>query len=152
MNPAGIPYLYTAFDKTTARCEVGVTGRTTKTVFTATFALTKNLWVMDLTALPPVPSLFDIANKEAREQALIVHGFVEAISTPVTKGGREHIDYVPSQVVCEYLAQVFEIAVGSKLGGLIYPSSVHNSGKNLVVFPENRYKGTFHGVTFDSAS
>ena len=152
MNPAGIPYLYTALDKTTARREVGIMGRTTKTVFTATFALTRPLWVMDLTALPSVPSLFDLENKEVREQALIVRGFVEAISTPATKDGHEHIDYVPSQVICEYMAQVFEPGEGRKLGGLIYPSTVHDGGKNLVVFPEDRYRGTFHGLEFVSTS
>ncbi len=151
MNPAGIPYLYTAFDKTTAWREVGIMGRTSKTVFTATFALTRPLWVMDLTALPPVPSLFDVANKELREQALIVRAFVEAIAAPVTKDGQEHIDYVPSQVICEYLAQVFEPGEGGRLGGLIYPSSVQDGGKNLVVFPEDRYRGTFHGLTFVGA-
>jgi hypothetical protein len=96
--------------------------------------------------------LFDIANKKLREQALIVRAFVDAISTPVIKDGREHIDYVPSQVICEYLAQVFEPGEGSKLGGLIYPSSVHDGGKNLVVFPEDRYKGTFYGLTFVKAT
>jgi hypothetical protein len=115
MNPAGIPYLYAAFDNTTARREVGIMGRTSTTLFTATFALARPLWIMDLTALPPVPSLFDVANKEAREQALIVRAFVEAISPPVTKDGKEHIDYVPSQVICEYLAQVFEPGNGWKL-------------------------------------
>jgi len=152
MNPAGIPYLYTAFDNTTAWREVGIMGRTSRTVFTATFALTRPLWVMDLTALPPVPSLFDVASKEVREQALIVREFVEAIGTPVTKDGQEHIDYVPSQVICEYLAQVFEPGEGRRLGGLIYPSSVQDGGKNLVVFPEDRYGGTFHGLTFVSVT
>jgi RES domain-containing protein len=152
MNPAGIPYLYTAFDYPTAWREIGIMGRTSRTIFTATFALTGPLWVMDLTALPPVPSLFDVANKEVREQALIVRAFVEAISTPVTKDGQEHIDYVPSQVICEYLAQVFEPGEDRRLGGLIYPSSVQDGGKNLVVFPEDRYKGTFHGLSFVSAT
>ena len=152
MNPAGIPYLYTAFDNITAWREVGIVGRTSKSVFTATFALTRPLWVMDLTALPPVPSLFDVANKEVREQALIVRAFVEAIGAPVTKDGQEHIDYVPSQVICEYLAQVFGPGDGRTLGGLIYPSSVQDGGKNLVVFPEDRFKGTFHGLTFVSAT
>ena len=150
MNPGGIPYLYAAFDKTTAWREVGIMRRTSKTVFTATFALTRPLWVMDLTALPPVPSLFDVANKEVREQALIVRAFVKAISMPVVKDGHEHIDYVPSQVICEYLAQVFDPGGGRKLGGLIYPSSVQDGGKNLVVFPEDRFKGTYHGLTFVS--
>jgi RES domain-containing protein len=152
MNPAGIPYLYAALDKTTARREIGVMQRTNKSVFTAIFALTRPLLVLDLTELPPLPSLFDIANKKLREQALIVRAFVDAISTPVIKDGREHIDYVPSQVICEYLAQVFEPGEGSKLGGLIYPSSVHDGGKNLVVFPEDRYKGTFYGLTFVKAT
>ncbi|WP_199048656.1 MULTISPECIES: HEPN-associated N-terminal domain-containing protein [unclassified Dyella] len=151
MNPAGIPYLYTAFDKPTARREIGITGRTSHTVFTATFTLSKPLEVIDLTQLPPMPSLFDVANKEAREQALFIRAFVDTLSKPVMKDGHEHIDYVPSQVVCEYLAQVFEPAPGTKLGGLIYPSAVHPGGKNLVVFPEDRYWGTFHGVTFARA-
>jgi hypothetical protein len=118
MNPAGIPYLYTAFDKTTARREVGIEVDIMETVFAATFALTRPLWIMDLTALPPVPSLFDVANKESREQALIVRGFAKAISTPVTKDEHEHIDYVPPQVICEYLAQVFELGEGRKLARL----------------------------------
>lgn len=151
MNPAGIPYLYTAFEKATARREVGITGRTSKKVFTATFALTQPLLVIDLTALPLVPSLFDVANKSTREQALFIHAFVDAISVPVSKDGREHIDYVPTQVICEYLAQIFEPTRGAKLGGLIYPSTVLPGGKNLVIFPEDRYLRTYHGVTFVSA-
>lgn len=148
MNPAGIPYLYTAFDEMTARREIGITGRTRRTVFTAAFTLAKPLEVIDLTQLPPVPSLFDLPNKENREHALFLAAFVDAISVPVTKNGSEHVDYVPSQVICEYLAQVFQPASGDRLGGLIYPSAVHAGGKNLVVFPDDRYRGTFHGVTF----
>lgn len=152
MNPAGIPYLYTAFDKATARREIEVPVRTSRTVFTAVFALTRPLTVVDLTVLPPLPSLFDLLNKEAREQALFVRAFVEAISAPVIKDGREHVDYVPSQVICEYLAQVFEPSERTKLGGLIYPSAVQAGGKNLVVFPDSRLLGTYHGVSFIRAA
>jgi len=151
MNPAGIPYLYTAFDETTAQREVSFEGGTDITVFTAKFVVKRDLWVMDLTEVASLPSVFDVANKEAREQGLIVRGFVKAISAPATKDGREHIEYVPSQVICEYLAQVFETEDGRKLAGLIYPSAVHNGGRNLVVFPENRHTEAFYGVTFDSA-
>jgi hypothetical protein len=70
----------------------------------------------------------------------------------VIKDGHEHIDYVPSQVICEYLAQVFDPGEGVNLCGLIYPSAVHPDGKNLVVFPENRFLCTYHGVTFVRAS
>ncbi len=135
MNPAGIPYFYTATDLATARHEIGVTDRNDGTVFTAIFKLQESVHVIDLTLLPPVPSIFDLANKGALERALFVREFVETISRPVVKDGREHIDYVPSQVVCEYLAQIFKLEDGSKLGGLVYPSAVHPDGKNLVVFP-----------------
>ncbi len=151
MNPAGIPYLYTSFDKATARREIGVVARTSRTVFSARFTLTRPLTIIDLTTLPPMPSVFNLEQKEARETALFIREFVETISIPVTKDGREHIDYVPSQVVCEYLAQVFDAGKGAKLAGLIYPSAVEAGGKNLVVFPEDRYLSTYHGVQFVQA-
>ncbi len=151
MNPAGIPYLYTAFDRITARQEIGVQPRSTKTAFTATFTLSKPLTVIDLTQTPSLPSVFDIGRKHDREKILFVKEFTKAISWRVTKDGQEHIDYVPSQIICEYLAQIFRLDDGTRLGGLVYPSSVHEGGKNLVVFPEDRYKGTFYGVMFTSA-
>ena len=69
----------------------------------------------------------------------------------MAKDGREHIDYVPSQVICEYLAQIFQTTESDRLAGIIYPSSVVDGGKNLVVFPEDRFLGKFHGVEFVSA-
>jgi hypothetical protein len=48
------------------------------------------LTVIDLTRLPPAPSIFDVARKAEREQALFLRAFVRAISAPVTKDGREH--------------------------------------------------------------
>lgn len=150
MNPAGIPYLYTSFDPQTARSEVSITKRTSLTVFTATFELKTPLEVIDLTSLPTSPSVFDIENKGAREYALFLDKFVMEISRPISKSGREHIEYVPTQVICEYLAQIFKPRPGTRLGGLVFPSSVHPGGKNLVVFPDDRYAGKYHGVTFNS--
>jgi RES domain-containing protein len=152
MNPAGIPYLYTSFDQATAIRETGVSGATIGDVFMATFEVTEPLLVVDLTRLPQAPSIFDIDRKGEREKVLFARGFVNEISRPVRKNGREHIEYVPSQVVCEYLAQVFRPRKGVRLGGLVFPSSVHDGGKNLVVFPSDRGLGHFyHGVDFRRA-
>jgi len=151
MNPAGIPYLYTSFDRKTARSEIGVTKRTSLSIFEATFDLTAPLEVVDLTSLPTTPSLFDVGNKDDREYSLFLNKFVTEISRPINKDGREHIEYVPTQAVCEYLAQVFEPRPGARLGGLLFPSSVQLGGKNLVVFPDDRYAGTYHGVVFAGA-
>jgi len=150
MNPAGIPYLYTAFDAETVLHEVGAHKRTTDTILIARFTLNTDVDVVDLTTLPPEPSIFDLDRKAERERALFIQGFVDEIAKPVTKDGQEHIDYVPSQVVCEYLAQVFKSRTGKPLSGLIYPSSAHEGGRNLVIFPSNRgLVGTkFNCVTF----
>lgn len=138
MNPAGIPYLYTAFDAETVLHEVGAHKRTTDTIVIAHFILNTDVDVVDLTRLPPEPSIFDLERKAERERTLFVQGFANEITKPVTKDGQEHIDYVPSQVVCEYLAQIFKLPTGKPLSGLIYPSSALEGGRNLVIFPSSR--------------
>ena len=152
MNPAGIRYLYTAFDRLTAMREVGVDRSTVDPVYVASFNLTRPLQVVDLTKTNRPPSVFDFAQKGRRERALFIDRFVSDVSQRVVKDDREHLSYVPTQVVCEYLAQVFNTTSGERLGGLIYTSSVHTGGRNLVVFPsqEGIHEG-FHGVTFNGA-
>lgn len=152
MNPAGIPYLYVAFDTKTALQEIGEPTAKTEATFMATFELTEPLLVIDLTRLPPPPSVFDLEKKDEREKLLFARGFVDAISKPVIKNGQEHVEYVPSQVVCEYLAQVFKPRGNATLGGLVFPSSVREGGRNLVVFPSERgLDQSFHGVEYRRA-
>jgi len=88
--------------------------------------------------------------KQEREQALFLSGFVRSITQPVTKDGREHIDYVPSQVVCEYLAQVAFLEDQQPLNGVIFPSSVQGGGINLVIFPSGKWfePDRFPGLAF----
>ncbi len=152
MNPAGIRYLYTAFERITAMREVGGDRSTTKPVYVASFKLTRPLHVVDLTKPVRMPSVFDLAKKGGLERALFHHGFVREVSKRVVKDNLEHLSYVPTQVVCEYLAQVFITKDGARLDGLIYPSSVHKGGRNLVVFPaqEGLTEG-FRGATFNGA-
>src|SRR3546814_14780372 len=83
---------------------------------------------------------------------MFARGFGDAISKPVIKNGQEHVEYVPSQVVCEYLAQVFKPRGKAALGGLVFPSSVCEGGRNLVVFPSERgLDQSFHGVEYRHA-
>ena len=152
MNPAGIPYLYTSLAPVTVLREVGLGPRSRRVVYTATFELTQPLLIVDLTQEPKFPSVFDIERKREREQAMFIRQFADAISAPVEKDGLEHVDYAPTQVVSEYLAQVFDAGGGRRLGGLLFPSAVHKGGKNLVVFPDHRLEPTFHGVEFVRAS
>lgn len=146
MNPAGIAYLYTAYDKATALAEV--VDRPPFKAVIGEFRNTRHLNIVDLSDLPPTPSPFDEDRIAERQNLLFLRRFVEEISEPVGKDGSEHIDYVPSQVVCEYLAQVLK-SKGQRIDGLAYPSAVMPSGRNLVLFPTERaYTPAFDHVGF----
>ena len=152
MNPAGISYFYCALQSGTAIAETVPSPPVTAAV--ATFEATREISVLNLCELPPLPSLFDAAKRAEYEWLMFLHGFVAEISEPVRKDGREHIDYVPSQVVSEWFAQVFRPkGRKSRLDGLLYPSAVARGGKNLVLFPTSRsYERTFESVTYVCAT
>jgi hypothetical protein len=150
MNPAGISYLYLAFDELTAVGEV--IGDISSEVAVAEFEAVRNVRVLDLTRLPDKPSIFDAERREQREGLIFLDHFVNAISMPVTKDGYEHVSYVSSQVVSEFFALVFKNADSSMLEGIEYRSSVCAGGKNLVLFPTRRgYKTEFSTVSFKCA-
>lgn len=150
MNPAGISYLYLAFEQETALAEV-LSGPPCAAVI-AQFQTQRELQILDLTNLPEEPSIFDEAQRDLRESLIFLENFIEEISQPVRKDGREHIDYVPSQVVCEYFALVFQVSGDQHLDGIVYPSAVRPGGRNLVLFPTERgYKRCFDQVEFKEA-
>nr|AQQ74472.1 hypothetical protein [uncultured bacterium] len=136
MNPPGISYFYAALDRATAISEV-VRGPPSM-LAVAGFRTRRQVNVIDLTDLPVRPSIFDSGKRDLRESVLFLEGFVESISRPVRKDGQEHLDYVPSQVVSEYFALAMKHLKGKAIDGLIYPSAVRQSGKNLVLFPTDR--------------
>jgi RES domain-containing protein len=150
MNPAGISYLYLAIEELTAIKEI--IGKSASDVAVAEFKSVRELKVLDLTCLPKKPSLFDGERRDQREGLIFLGHFVEAITKPVEKDGREHVSYVPSQVVSEFFALVFESGGGIALDGIQYPSAVHQGGRNLVLFPTKRgVNRVFGAVNFNRA-
>ena len=134
MNPAGISYLYLAKERRTALGEV--LSRPPYRASVGKFRLKRSTVVLDLTIVPEPPSVFDIDNYEGRQLTLFLREFVQRIARPVEKDGREHVEYVPSQVVSEFFSQVFSIRVGEYgIGGVIYPSTIVPDGENVVIFP-----------------
>ena len=151
MNPAGISYLYLAFDQRAALAEVFPGAPSS--VVTAQFAMTREIHVLDLCALPALPSRFDADRKSIREALLFLGQFVKDISMPVTKDGREHIEYVPSQIVCEYFALSFRAKNNNRIDGIVYPSAILPGGRNVVLFPTARgYQSEFDSVRFSSST
>lgn len=152
MNPPGISYLYLAHDKGTSIAEV--VRRPPIDLVIAEFKTTEDFLVLDLSDMPDMPSLFDSDNRRTREGLLFLNQFVQEISQPVRKDGQEHIDYVPSQVICEYFAMAYHLEKGvERVRGIIYPSAVREGGKNLVLFPTQRsLDRDFSNVAYEAAS
>lgn len=141
MNPAGISYLYLARDSATAIAEV--VKRPPCRIIIASFKVCRQLSIIDLSKLPEIPSIFESERHHERELIYFLINFVNEISKPVNKDEAEHIDYVPSQVVCEYFAKVFRTYDGEAIGGLAYPSTIRPTGVNIVLFPSQRVGNGF---------
>lgn len=127
MNPAGIPMFYLASSQITAlketRAAQAKVGR---------WCSVRPLRILDLRRLPPVPSIF---SEEPRALALtlnFLHDFANDIMKPVERSNQVHVDYLPSQVVTEFMRD-YDFS-GGPLDGVAYGSTVHRLGWNLALF------------------
>lgn len=130
MSPAGISMFYGATDIETAVAEIGAHSSYSWAVVGEFGAIT-DLRVIDLSNLPDLPSIFD-PNEQAKaryDELSFLRNFVEDLTLPVVLDGREHTDYVPTQVFTEYLRYSFPVP----LDGLLYPSA-QGPGRNVVLF------------------
>ncbi len=120
MSPAGIPIFYGAVDADTAVAEVTYASDDTHLTWYQ-LELTADLQVVDLTRLPPEPSMFDPKLGSMRRQIRFLNMFVQQLSDRV-ETEHEQIDYVPTQIVTEYLLHVH--GGGDRVRGLVYESSL----------------------------
>ena len=132
MNSAGISVFYGSADAATAAAElrvpvggVAVVGR---------FEIIRPLRLLDLTRLELVHndlSYFHPDYFTMHSHASFLRGFHREIRKPIIPG-RETLEYLPTQVVAEYLWTRGKLAVD----GLIFSSSQVSGGMtNIVLFP-----------------
>jgi hypothetical protein len=137
MSPAGIPMFYGAFKDSTAIDETYDPKRGRNVVITVgEFQTARKLPIVDLTRMPSTPSIFDEDRRESRAKIIFLHDFVEDLQKPITKDGREHIDYVPTQVVTEYFRHLYKNPDHGRVMGILYPSA-RNSETCCVLFLTN---------------
>jgi hypothetical protein len=138
MSPSGIPMFYGSFDPATALLETVEHPRHDGQVASiGTFQPVRDLLLLDLAELPGVPSVFELGSHGRIHALRFLHAFADDVSGPIARDGREHIDYVPTQIVTEYFRRVFRTDDGDALDGIIYRSS-RNGERALVLFCENR--------------
>lgn len=138
MSPAGIPMFYGAWDESTAVRETykPLTGDENDIVL-ARFRSLRNLKLLDLVALPDIPSQFDHSNRLMREPVAFLHGFERDFTQPVDRDARVHTEYVPTQVVTEYVRHHLRGLDGEKIDGIMYQSSRQNRGAAVVLFADS---------------
>ncbi len=125
MSPAGIPLFYGADSPATAIREVARhTPDDTMLVTYAAFETTRPCTVIDFTRLGSIPTIFDTDRAHLRRALMFLHEFVTRISAEAD--GREHLEYVPTQIVTEYLLRVFDRE--RPVDGLVFTSAAGQDG------------------------
>lgn len=132
MSPAGIPLFYGANDTDTALAEVARADD--REFFTVgKFVTTEPVTVIDLTHVPSVPSIFDPVLGGAQGKLRFLNDLVDELRQPIDTA-RSNLDYVPTQVFCEYFLHVFdpdpeaEVDAKAKVRGLLWTSAAAASG------------------------
>jgi hypothetical protein len=134
-SPAGIAMFYGALDIDTAIAEVEDCARKPQRIASVgRFENIHALHVIDLSNLPPYPSIFNGQTQDGRAPLRFLKSFVQDCTQSVVKDGGEHIDYVPTQVVTEFFRYLFKDSDGNSCDGLLYPSVRNQSGVCCVIF------------------
>lgn len=130
MSPTGISMFYCSEDQETAISETTYESDKTPKISIAEFILKENLTIIDLTNLPSEKEDFFSLEKN---EINFLKDFVKNITSPIEKDGKEHIEYIPSQIVTEYFRYILKTKENKKINGIAYPSS-KNKKKCYVLF------------------
>lgn len=137
MNPSGIVGLYCALEMDTCVAEmrppVG-----SQLVGTA-LDIIRPICVLDLTQFegpPKTVSMFNPRHSRMSDQWAFMQKFRHEISRPILPSD-EHLEYIPTQVVSEYLTHQLDVYLKGKLcniDAILYSSAQLPGGTNIVLF------------------
>lgn len=129
MSPAGISLFYGSADEDTVVAEIGAHNARRYAVVGA-FETTRELTLLNLANLPPLPSLYTESPPGQKYfERKFLRSFAADLGKPISLDGQEHIEYVPTRVITEYLRFIPDFDVH----GILFRSS-QNDGVNCVLF------------------
>jgi hypothetical protein len=133
MSPAGISMFYAATDRETAIAEsLDPQGCVVGTL--ATFELVSPARIADFVRVPRAPGFFSLeTTREERGRLNFLNAFADEISRAVARDQYDHIEYVPTQVVTEYLRFRF-VSKKRALAGVRFRSAKRAGGINVALF------------------
>jgi hypothetical protein len=135
MSPAGISMFYGATELETCLKETIDHSDIKKKYYTsASFRTRRELTILDLTQLPPLPSPFDERRRGDYYPLVFLREFIKDLSKPIAKDQLVHVEYVPTQIITEYFRYTFSDrkSAVNKIDGIIYPSA-RDKGKTACV-------------------
>lgn len=136
MSPAGIVMFYASDEPETAATEIDEDPALGIAV--GTFKTMRESFILELTRLPKRLGFFEQQSdtSEVNRYALeFLHRFVRSLAAKVPPDEREHIEYVPTQVVTEWFRSTFRHKQ-KPIDGIRYMSAQRSGGKSLVIFAD----------------
>ncbi|WP_348823209.1 HEPN-associated N-terminal domain-containing protein [Flavobacterium aestuarii] len=133
MSPAGISMFYCTFDKETSKLETVERNKDKTHISIGTFLGKKEFCVIDFTRLFNV-SVFDKEKQAYFYISQFLKSFIKDLSKDIQKDGKEHIEYVPTQIVTEFFRYVYSEANKISIDGIVYPSSKSIDKNACVLF------------------
>ena len=134
MSPPGIVMFYGCDAIETALLE---TAQQPGTFAVGCWKLLRPAALLDLTDIPAIPGLFEYDPEGGRyvfRRALtFLHHVAEQMSQPVARDDRVHVDYVPTQVVTEFLRSRVRWQ-GGRIDGIKYSSSARPGHASYALF------------------
>jgi hypothetical protein len=136
MSPPGIVMTYAADDCETALAE---TAEEPGAFAIGQFGNCRDLLILDLTRVPDAPCPFaelpDNLDYDPRPHLNFLQNISREISRPIARDDRVHIEYVPTQVITEYLRTAVRID-GRRVDGIRYSSSRCHGATAVVLFAD----------------
>lgn len=136
LNPSGVAVFYGAFDLDT--CHAELRPAVGSLVVSAQFELIRPITVLDTTRFAAPARHHDLYAKNALEQTgqwLFMRSFMEEIAKPILPG-EEHLDYVPTQAVAEYLTHHHAFPLRGeqrRIDAIVYQSAQTGRGRNIAL-------------------
>lgn len=135
MNAAGIPVFYGALEEQTAVAELRPAVGAELCV--AAFQLIRPMYVLDFTRFTGSGkqiNMFSLNYLKRKTQWSFMLSFANEISRPILPSD-EHLEYVPTQVVAEYLASMAIKWNGKDVNieAIVFRSAQRPEGRNIVV-------------------
>lgn len=136
MTPKGMGAFYGASTPAGAQAEVAGYADPTDAGTIGEFELLRDITVVDLTTVDDVPSLYDASRRHERAPIAFMRGFVKDVTRIADPSDRQNLDYIPTQVVAEYLRYELKGAAGPVVG-ILWRSSKDATVENCVIFATN---------------